>query len=391
MIPIGIDRPNQRKPRVVPVLIALNIGVFLLMIGLHLASPINPNTGYSAPEETLLLWAWVDPHHFRLWTLVTSAFLHGGFMHLFGNMLALFVFGPSVEDRFGRLGFSLFYLAGAVGSALAHIVVEDAPAIGASGAIAAVTGAFLVLFPLTRVRVLMIFGFIGLYRIPAVWLIGLYVALDLFSQTFDSKNGVANMAHLGGYAFGVCTALILLWTRILAREPYDLFSLINHRRRRQAFLAAQAHVQSKPVFKHPKSRPDPRADELAQARAAVSSAISSERMDEAADLYAKLVSEFADKPRATTLHRDAQYRLANHLYATGQRARAADAYQRLLEAYPNDHEREVISVLLARINAHDLGDRDTARTILRNLTENTADPEIRSLAEQELEQLKGTR
>ncbi|MCA9304512.1 MAG: rhomboid family intramembrane serine protease [Phycisphaerales bacterium] len=389
MIPIGIDRPNQRKPRVVPVLIVLNIGVFLLMLGLHFASPVNPETGYSAPEQTLLHLGWVDPHHFRVWTLITSAFLHGGFMHLFGNMLALFVFGPSVEDRFGRIGFTIFYLASAVGSALAHIAVEDAPAIGASGAIAAVTGAFLVLFPLTRVRVLMFFGFIGLYRIPAVWLIGLYVALDLFSQTFEAENGVANMAHLGGYGFGIVTALALLWTRILPREPYDLFTMLNHRRRRQAFKAAHNQIQSKPVFNHSKSRPDPRAELLARARAEVSGAISNDRMDEAADLYARLISDFADKPRATTLHRDAQYRLANHLYATGQRARAADAYQRLLDAYPSDHEREVISVLLARVKSQDLGDTNGALEILNGLLKSATNPEIRMLVEQELTQLKG--
>ena len=391
MIPIGIDRPNHRKPRIVPALIALNIGVFLLMLGLHLASPINPQTGASAPEQAVLSWGWVDPHRFVWWTLITSAFFHGGFMHLFGNMLALFVFGPAVEDRFGRVGFTIFFLAGAIGSALAHIAVEDAPAIGASGAIAAVTGAFLVLFPLTKVRVLMLFGFIGLLRIPAIWLIGLYVALDLFSQTFDTANGVANMAHLGGYAFGIALAMLLLWARKIPREPYDLFSMLNNRRRRQAFKAAHAQVHSKPVFSKPGSRPNPRAEQLAHARAAVSRAISNDEMDEAAGLYARLISDFADKPRAATLHRDAQYRLANHLYATGERQRAADAYGRLLDAYPADPEREVISVLLARIHAHELDDRDAARSILRGLIENTQDPEIRSLAEQELEQIKGTR
>lgn len=391
MIPIGIDRPNQRKARIVPILIAVNIGVFLLMLALHLASPVNPSNGFSRPEYAVLLWGWVDPHNLKLWTLVTSAFFHGGFMHLFGNMLALFVFGPAVEDRFGRVGFTIFYFAGAIGSALAHIAVEDAPAIGASGAIAAVTGAFLVLFPLTKVRVLMLFGFIGLLQIPAIWLIGLYVALDLFSQTFDSANGVANMAHLGGYGFGIAIAMLLLWTRKIPREPYDLFSMLNNRRRRKAFRAVHSEMHSKPVFNAVGSKPNPRAEQLARARSAVSSAISSERMDEAADLYAKLISDFADKPKAATLHRDAQYRLANHLYASEQRERAADAYKRLLDAYPNDPEREVISVLLARIHAHDLADRDAARDILRQLTETTSDPEIRSLAEQELEQIRGTR
>ncbi len=388
MIPIGIDRPNRRKPRIVPVLIALNIGVFVLMLMLHAASPPISGSSYSELEHEILTHTWVSRHNFMIWTLITSAFFHGGFMHLFGNMLALFVFGPAVEDRFGRVGFLLFYLAGAAGSALAHIAVEDAPAIGASGAIAAVTGAFLVLFPLTRVRVLMIFGFIGIFQIPAVWLIGLYVALDLFSQAFETTNGVANMAHLGGYGFGIAVALILLWTRKLSREPYDLFTLLNNRRRRRAFQAAHAQTQSKAVFNTARDKPNPRAEELALARADVLSAISNDHMDDAAEKYAQLTSDFADMPKATTLHRDAQYRLANHLYAQGQRSRAADAYQRLLDAYPNDAERDVISVLLARIKAHDLNDRSGAINILNTIFENTTQSEIRTLVEQELKTLK---
>ncbi len=388
MIPIGIDRPNRRNPRVVPVLIGINIGVFLLMLVLHQISPLIPGSGYSEIELTVLRYSWVDPRHLLFWTLITSAFFHGGFMHLLGNMLALFVFGPPVEDRFGRLGFLCFYLAGAIGSALAHVAVDSVPAIGASGAIAAVTGAFLVLFPLTRVKVLMLLGFIGIFMIPAVWLIGLYIALDLFSQAFDTANGVANMAHIGGYAMGISVALILLWTRKLSREPYDLFTLLKNRNRRRAFQAAHRQIQSKPVFT---GKSNPRSDELALARAAVTAAIAAGNMEQAADGYAKLNSEFADLPKATTLHRDAQYQLANHLYSTGQRRRAADAYAKLLEVYPHDSEREVISVLLARVRAHDLDDQPGAIEILNKLLQETVQPEIRALVEQELQQLKEQR
>ena len=385
MIPIGIDRPNRRNPRVVPVLIGLNIGVFVLMLVLHASSPLIPGSGYSEAEFQVLQYSWVNRRDFLIWTLITSALFRGGFMHLFGNMLALFVFGPSVEDRFGRVWFLVFYLAGAAGSALAHVAVDTAPAIGASGAIAAVTGAFLVLFPLTRVKVLMFFGFIGIFMIPAVWLIGLYIALDLFSQAFDTTNGVANMAHIGGYALGIIVALILLWTHKLSREPYDLFTLLNNRRRRMAFQAAHNETKRKAIYN---SKPNPRADELALARSAVSSALAAGQMNQAVQSYATLVSEFADLPRATTLHRGAQYQLANHLYSIGERRRAADAYEKLLDAYPNDSEREVISVLLARIKAHDLDDRLGAIKILNHILQETTQTEIRSLVEQELTQIK---
>src|SRR5690606_12656870 len=119
-------------------------------------------------------------------------------------------------------------------------------------AIAAVTGAFLVLFPNCKIKILWFFILIQILMAPAWWLIGLWIAIDLFSQTFQPNNGTANAAHLGGYAFGITVALTLLWTNILSREPYDLFSIIKQKKRKRAFAAVSA-AASAAAHKGPRS------------------------------------------------------------------------------------------------------------------------------------------
>ncbi len=150
-------------------------------------------------------------------TLLSSQFLHGGWLHLLGNLLYLSIFGNNVEDRFGRVGFLLFYLAGGVVAGLAHVAIDPGstiPTIGASGAIAATLGAYLVLFPGARVTSLVFLGFfIQLVRIPAVIVLGLWFVLQLVdgigSLGVVQGGGVAFFAHIGGFAFGAAVAWLI--------------------------------------------------------------------------------------------------------------------------------------------------------------------------------------
>ena len=143
-------------------------------------------------------------------TLVTSQFLHGGWLHLLGNMLYLWIFGNNVEDRFGRLGFLLFYLVGGVVAGLAQVAVDPtsgSPTIGASGAIAATLGAYIVLFPRARVTSLIFLGFFyQLLNIPAVVVLGFWFVLQLVdgfaSLGVAESGGVAFFAHIGGFVLG---------------------------------------------------------------------------------------------------------------------------------------------------------------------------------------------
>ena len=213
MIPLKDDVPVSRAPIVTVALISVNTVVFLwqvLVVGL----PLSVEIAGAIPYEILTLRDIrpVDlvPPPF---TLLTSMFLHGGFMHLAGNMLFLWIFGNNVEDVLGRARFLLFYIASGLAAALAQVSVtamsDDrasllVPMVGASGAIAGVLAAYMVLFPRARVLTLVpIFFFIRLIYVPAAFFIGLWFAIQLLSAFLGSEaGGVAFVAHVGGFVAG---------------------------------------------------------------------------------------------------------------------------------------------------------------------------------------------
>ena len=152
-------------------------------------------------------------------TVITSAFIHGGFLHLGGNMLYLWVFGDNVEDALGHLRYLVFYLVAAVGAVALQVVIdtdEVIPMIGASGAIAGVLGGYLVLYPRARVGVFIPWlFFFGAFPVPAVLLIGFWFVLQLFSgfasmgTATGVSDGVAVWAHIGGFITGFVILLML--------------------------------------------------------------------------------------------------------------------------------------------------------------------------------------
>jgi len=154
-------------------------------------------------------------------SVLTSMFLHGGWLHIIGNMLFLWVFGDNVEDRLGKLGFLLFYLAGGVAAAALQFVFapeSTIPNVGASGAVAAVLGAYLFLYPRARVLTGVALVFIWtLVELPAIVVLGLWFVLQLFSGFAglgaEVNSGVAYWAHVGGFAFGFVFAALVLRRR----------------------------------------------------------------------------------------------------------------------------------------------------------------------------------
>ena len=200
MLPIGDDNTGRRiTPVVTYVLIALNVLFFLVEI--------------SGGEAFILRWAFV-PRRFLadpagdLPTLFTAMFMHAGWMHLIGNMLYLWIFGDNVEDRFGHGKFLIFYLVCGLAATFAQLAFSAGsavPNLGASGAVAGVLGAYLLLYPRGQVRVMMGRGVVPA---PALVVIGIWFALQLFSgigsvaSTVDDGGGVAYMAHVGGFVAG---------------------------------------------------------------------------------------------------------------------------------------------------------------------------------------------
>jgi membrane associated rhomboid family serine protease len=162
-------------------------------------------------------WGRGDLLSMETFTLISSQFLHGGWLHLLGNLLYLWIFGNNVEDRLGRPGFLLFYLVGGVLAALAQVAIDPGspiPTIGASGAIAAVLGAYLVFFPGARVTSFVFLGFFyQLVGIPAAIVLGLWFVLQLMSGLgslgIAQQGGVAFFAHIGGFVFGAVVAWLL--------------------------------------------------------------------------------------------------------------------------------------------------------------------------------------
>jgi membrane associated rhomboid family serine protease len=149
-------------------------------------------------------------------TLVTSMFLHGSFMHLIGNMVYLWIFGNNIEDVLGPVRFIIFYLFGGVGAGMAQAVLSPmshAPAIGASGAISAILGAYLMLYPRARVRVLVFFGFfLRLVWVPAMALLIFWIIFQMLSAAVSPRSGggVAWFAHIGGFALGLATIRLFM-------------------------------------------------------------------------------------------------------------------------------------------------------------------------------------
>jgi membrane associated rhomboid family serine protease len=142
---------------------------------------------------------------------VVSMFLHGSFMHLAGNMLFLWIFGNNIEDRLGRVPYLAFYLVGGAIATATHVLVQPSstvPVVGASGAIAAVMGAYLAWYPNHRIHTLFFFFFIFFRDISAKWLLGIWFVTQFF-DAFNPNSGVAWGAHVGGFVFGVVGGLLL--------------------------------------------------------------------------------------------------------------------------------------------------------------------------------------
>ncbi|MBX6350382.1 MAG: rhomboid family intramembrane serine protease [Clostridia bacterium] len=213
MIPYRDSVPSGRFPTVTVVLIALNLYVWfrewtLPAEGLRL---LAYELGVVPARIDLALTGPSAPDWGALSTLVTATFLHSSWLHVLGNMLFLWVFGDNVEARLGHVGFAVFYLAVGVAGNLAHVLANPGslvPAIGASGAVAGVLGAYLLLHPGARVRTLIFLGiFITVIEVPAVILLLYWFAVQLANGLFAFQHpGVATVAywaHIGGFVAGM--------------------------------------------------------------------------------------------------------------------------------------------------------------------------------------------
>jgi membrane associated rhomboid family serine protease len=213
MFPVGDDNVKGAGPPIVNyILIAINVIVFIFQAMMDPASA----------QEFVNRWGVIPVQILQgnnLPSLLTSMFMHGGWLHLIGNMLFLWVFGDNIEASVGSFFYLLFYLAGGLAATAAHILLNpgsNIPSVGASGAISAVLGAYIVMFPRARIRTLILFGIGGyMTRVSAFIFLGIWFITQLLSgvasigvQTAQT-GGVAFWAHIGGFVFGLVGGFLM--------------------------------------------------------------------------------------------------------------------------------------------------------------------------------------
>ena len=222
MIPIRDDNPTGRAPFVTRTLIAVNVALFLYQLSLGPGLRMFMYEWGMVPLRlSAALQVGNEPVVVPAATLLTSTFLHGGWLHLIGNMWYLWIFGDNIEDRLGHARFLIFYLVAGVFAGFVHYLTaasSQVPTVGASGAIAAVLGGYLVAFPRARVLTLVpLFIFIQFVWLPAVLVLGLWFFYQFFSGalslSYGAGGGVAWWAHIGGFVFGAIAM------RALGRRP----------------------------------------------------------------------------------------------------------------------------------------------------------------------------
>lgn len=196
------------KPLLSYTFIALNVAIFILQFSMdpQAASDFVYQFG-ATPQKIVNGQDWI--------TLFTSMFMHGGWMHLIGNMMFLWVFADNIEAVIGNVNFFAFYILGGLAASLAHIAfnpMSPIPAVGASGAISAVLGAYLIVFPHSKIKTLVLYFFVS---IPALVFLGIWIVQQLISgfgalgAASAQTGGVAWWAHIGGFAFGVVAGFLI--------------------------------------------------------------------------------------------------------------------------------------------------------------------------------------
>ncbi len=229
MIPLRDENPSHTVPVVTRLLIAINVVVFVgeAMMGPDLRGVIS-SWGLVPARLTLALRFGEESVAAPALTAFTSMFLHGGWLHLAGNMWYLWIFGDNVEDRLGHVRYLVFYLFAGLVAASLHVAFNPAsqlPTVGASGAIAGVLGAYLVAFPRARVVTLVpFFPFFRVMALPAVLVLGFWIVMQFFSGAlslgYGGGGGVAWWAHIGGFGFGVLMMPLLGGRRPRASEAW---------------------------------------------------------------------------------------------------------------------------------------------------------------------------
>ncbi len=383
LIPISTDFRPQHPPVANWILIGLNVLVFF---GTHV---LGGQVG-----QQLMSWYALDAARPSLYQYLTYQFLHGDIWHLVGNMLFLWIFGNAVCDRMGGLGYTLFYLAGGVFAGFGFALTADNPMVGASGAIAAVTTAFLALFPRIHITMLVWMFFVFTFQVPAMILIVFKIILwdNILAPAIDqgAASNVAYSAHLAGYAFGFAVAMLLLAFRVLPRNQFDLVALWDRWGRRTGLRNAPGlrPLTARPItVEEVSSRPLETVPltPVQRLREEIAARLAARELSDAAQAYEELVRLDPEQ----VLPRPQQIELANWLAQTGHYAEAARAYEMYLTAYPGSSDAAQVMLFLGLLYSRYLGEYARAAAHLQRALAGLEASEQRDLAEEELRGVEG--
>lgn len=389
IIPLRTDSPLRTSPYVNWALILANIIIFAITASHpHLADQ------YSLSARQPMLFQFFS-----------YQFLHADALHIAGNMLFLYIFGNNVNDRLGHIGYLALYLAGGIFAAVSFIVTSHSgnALVGASGSIATVTGAYMVLLPRSHVTILYFYFYFGVTEVASVWFILFFFVYDIFLNA--AKDNVAHTAHIGGTIYGALLCMLLLWLRLVPRDPFDVVAMIQrwNRRRQYRDMVASGYnpfeytqgsggqtarpTRSGAGSSGPPPLPnDSNIAQILQLRSSISDAAGVHNLDEAAQLYLSLKKL---DPRQT-LNRQTQLDVANHLAHQQLHTEAAEAYECYLQSYAKSEQVAQVELMLGLIYARYLNQPAKAKDYLqRAVTKYHGGREL-ELAKEELMRLNVT-
>jgi membrane associated rhomboid family serine protease len=391
ILPIRTSLRPQRTPYANYVLIIANVIFFLLTYRPHR----NTLTG---SLEVLRLWAapfMLTPARPYLWQFVSYAFLHSSILHIFGNMYFLYLFGNNVNDKLGHINYLCLYLGGAVFAGVGHVLLHINPVLGASGAVAAVTGAYLVLFPQTLITVLYVFFIIGTMELSALYFIAFkLIVWDNIIEPRFSPAAIAYGAHLAGYAFGIAVALIMLATGLISSSRFDLWAMIKRWNRRRLYrdvvssgydpFAGQPTAKQIKVKEVEKTAAQQQREEkIKQLRSEINSRILRHNLPAAAEAYLELI----ELDNEQILPRQHLLDIANQLASESKHAESAQAYEKFLTHYSNYEYVEQVELMVGILYSRYLHKPELAIKHLRAAAQKLSDPGQVKMCNDELAKL----
>ncbi len=328
-LPYSVTNPTRTFPILTVCLILLNTSIYF---------------GGMSGGEVVYLWEQFgfSANHIQPITLITHQFLHGGLMHLIGNMWFLWLFGANLEDLMGKIGYTLYYLAGGVLAALVFKVAMGATLpegvahnlIGASGAISAIMGGYFVLFPKSKVKCVFLLGWIPIpFQLPAVFFLGLYFVMQFVMLKSMSYSNVAYTAHIGGFAFGAGVLYLLISTRAVIVPNLE-----------KVKRGEYANIKAEEAF-----------------LGRLAAAFEKKQFGVIPELYRGLL---VATPHLV-FEPEKQIQVARAIISAGDPQLAIDAYRRLMAAAPEHPLSHRAGIDIAKILINTYGDKQTAAAYLQ--------------------------